>query len=699
MIDGSEHPAVAPWSVPEAADMVRAVLNGIPALIGYWDAGLRNRLANDAYLEFFGRTPDQMRGMHIRDVLGPDLFEQNRGHIERALAGERQSFDREIPKPNGEVAYTQASYIPDIAGGVVRGFFVLVTDITERHRIEAALHESEARYRTLVEQLPGGAITVVGPDLRLQWFGGRAADRGAVDATSMLGKLIRDAAGGGEHGLQVEDLYRRALGGEHVETEIYSRLMGRHFSFEVAPLLDPAGTVVAALGVAQDITERKRAEAVLELRSLIIDSMAEGAMLIREDDLTIVHANRTIEQMFGYDPGELAGSHVSVLNAGPDADPERTAEEVSNAVAGAVGPWTGYIHSVRRDGSRFWRRSRISTYDDEHGRLLVSVVSDVTDQRQREAEEQALSVIATLAAESVEAGAVLDEVARQVVSAFECARARVVRYDAETRRGHAVAVMPPPVAAGTHPIELDHSPDAAAAVWSTGGPVRSSVPHTGGEVAAPIVVAGRLWGCVTALYDGDPIPPDAEDRFERFTRLIAIAIANAEAWEALRRQAGTDALTGLANYRAFHDRLADEFGRASRYGRELSLVLIDLDHFKSINDTHGHQCGDGVLTTIAGHLADSAREGDFVARVGGEEFAWLMPETTGQGAHVAAERLRVLVSSSAIEPVGAVTLSAGIATMEHTHDAQGLIGSADAALYAAKDAGRNRVVIREAASR
>lgn len=124
-------------------DAIRAILNGLPALIGYWDAGLRNQLANQAYVDYFGLTPERIRGMHIRDVLGEELYEKNRPFLERALAGEKQMFDREIPTPSGEKRYTQASYIPDIVDGQVRGIFVLVTDISQRRIAE--LEAQEAR--------------------------------------------------------------------------------------------------------------------------------------------------------------------------------------------------------------------------------------------------------------------------------------------------------------------------------------------------------------------------------------------------------------------------------------------------------------------------------------------------------------------------------------------------------------------------
>ena len=124
---------------------IRAVLNALPAMVGYWDKDLRNRMANDAYVEFFGLTPQELRGMHMREVLGSDLYEQTRPYTEGALAGERQLFDREIVTPSGEVRFTQASYIPDLVEGEVQGFFALVTDISERRLIEEEVEHSRTR--------------------------------------------------------------------------------------------------------------------------------------------------------------------------------------------------------------------------------------------------------------------------------------------------------------------------------------------------------------------------------------------------------------------------------------------------------------------------------------------------------------------------------------------------------------------------
>jgi PAS domain S-box-containing protein len=129
----------------DSRPLISAILNALPAMVGYWDRDLHNQMANDAYIDFFGKTPEEMRGIHISELLGPDLYQKNLQYILGALSGEPQLFDREIPTPSGEVRYTQASYVPDVENGHVRGFFALVTDITERRRIEEEIEQSRTR--------------------------------------------------------------------------------------------------------------------------------------------------------------------------------------------------------------------------------------------------------------------------------------------------------------------------------------------------------------------------------------------------------------------------------------------------------------------------------------------------------------------------------------------------------------------------
>jgi two-component system, cell cycle response regulator len=164
----------------------------------------------------------------------------------------------------------------------------------------------------------------------------------------------------------------------------------------------------------------------------------------------------------------------------------------------------------------------------------------------------------------------------------------------------------------------------------------------------------------------------------------------------------TDALTGLYNRRYFEERLAEEFMRSHRYRNPLTCVMVDVDHFKRLNDTYGHPFGDQVLVRVAKVVRGALREVDFLARYGGEELVALLPETDAREAQVAAERVRKAIEDivmSQLDPSVQVaaglkcTASLGTATfpVDSITAADGLIRSADEALYAAKQGGRNRV--------
>jgi diguanylate cyclase (GGDEF)-like protein len=226
-----------------------------------------------------------------------------------------------------------------------------------------------------------------------------------------------------------------------------------------------------------------------------------------------------------------------------------------------------------------------------------------------------------------------------------------------------------------------------------GGGVRRRHLGASAGIAAPITVAGNLWGALGASYGPGPIPAGAEARLERFASLVGLAISNADARDRLERQASTDPLTGIADRRAFDERLSAEVARAQRYKRDLSLAIIDVDNFKAVNDLHGHPAGDRVLVGFAQRLNAQSRAGELVARIGGEEFAWLMPETDHNAAHAAASRVREAVESTPFGDVGKVTISAGIRSNTQARTVEELLRFADQALYSAKEGGRNTSVI------
>jgi diguanylate cyclase (GGDEF)-like protein len=169
------------------------------------------------------------------------------------------------------------------------------------------------------------------------------------------------------------------------------------------------------------------------------------------------------------------------------------------------------------------------------------------------------------------------------------------------------------------------------------------------------------------------------------------AIENARRFREARHQADLDALTGLHNRRYFHETLARETARAQRYNRRLALIVFDLDDFKAINDRIGHLAGDTVLAEVAERMRDVVRHADIACRVGGDEFAVILPESTLADAEQLHRRIQAAVSSRPITHAGQLLLSAGIAELRPQDDPVVFFQRADDALYRAKEGGKGRV--------
>ena len=204
-------------------------------------------------------------------------------------------------------------------------------------------------------------------------------------------------------------------------------------------------------------------------------------------------------------------------------------------------------------------------------------------------------------------------------------------------------------------------------------------------------------GAISIARHGSAFTSEEEDLLEYLAGQAVVSIENASLHETVERQAVTDELTGLANVRAFTSILDREIERRRRFEHPVGLVMIDLDDFKRVNDTYGHQQGDEVLAHVAWVLRDASRDLDTVARYGGEELAVVLPQTDASGAAQLAERMRQAIEGLHIPRLGAtgtieVTASFGVASMpENALDRNELIAAADGALYAAKAAGRNRI--------
>ncbi len=227
--------------------------------------------------------------------------------------------------------------------------------------------------------------------------------------------------------------------------------------------------------------------------------------------------------------------------------------------------------------------------------------------------------------------------------------------------------------------------------------VTDTQPDPESLIVVPLVARSKLKGTLNIYRSG--FQEFTEDEFRlvvRFGDAAALALDNAHIRASLERQAQTDPLTGLWNHRAFHERLRLELVEASAGQAPVSLVMLDLDDFKRVNDVYSHATGDEVLAEVAEILLRSIRSGDSVCRIGGEEFAIIAPSSGLAEAHRLAVRVQEQVARVAFGPVGSVSLSIGIAAgPEHAANPRGLVACAEVAMMTAKTRGRGQVVVFE----
>lgn len=233
------------------------ILNAVPALIGYWDKNLINIQANNAYSEYFGKSPTEIKGKHIRDLLGPELFEKNRPFIEAVLKGETQTFEREIPLPTGGSKHTVAQYLPEISNGEVTGFFVIVHDVTE-------LKLSEEKFKGFMES-SYDAIVLVDSKSNIIFLNQQVLNWFGYTTNELIGQPIE---------ILIPERYRETHVKHRNDYMIHpeSRGMGRNldlwarrkdgseFPVDIAISPLPTGNEPIVSAVIRDITEMKRVE-------------------------------------------------------------------------------------------------------------------------------------------------------------------------------------------------------------------------------------------------------------------------------------------------------------------------------------------------------------------------------------------------------------------------------------------------------
>lgn len=441
-------------------------------------------------------------------------------------------------------------------------------------------------------------------------------------------------------------------------------------------------------------------------------------------DGRIEYTNHQFSRLFGYSREELPDLNAWYRLAYPNA----------NYRASVIEPWILKVREAQQLGTTPPElESSVTCKDGTTRRIVVRVswvgdrrlvnFTDITDRWLSEQRKQAHDTMLAMVARGVMLNNILTAIVEQVEREDKLARCSVLLLDAEDRHllVGAAQSLPDFYNQAVHGIEIGMGVGSCGTAAYLGQRVIAEdiqtheywQPYKGlAEQAGlrscwsePILSSqGKVLGTF-AIYHGEPSTPQPEDieRISFAANLAAIAIENRHAHDELERRAYSDYLTGLANRRRFFELAETELTRAKRYGSKVSMLMLDVDHFKKINDNYGHKAGDLVLQKLSSVCRNVLRNVDVIGRIGGEEFAVLLPETGDASAMEAAERLRTALAAAQVplEDGRAVqfTASFGVtAPSAADSDVESLLNQADQALYFAKNNGRNQVSLYQAAA-
>jgi len=669
--------------------------------------------ANETMARWLACGKDSLLGQEARNRLDPDYTKLSGRYLQRALEGEPATFETLYSYPDGVTRNIHIEYTPkkDAKGDQV-GVIVYVTDISDLKTAQAQTEKAHQDLSDLADNLSCAiaeidlnGICVFSNETNNRWLG---SDE--LVGSSMV-KVLNP-----EFLEEALPYYRQALAGENAAFEtVYSfpDRGNRDIHVEYTPKQDGTGELIGVILNVTDVTDLKTAQAQTEKAHRDLTEMTDNlSCAIIEMDLEgrCLFINKVFSHWFGKTREELLGTMVR--DRLPRESRNKSEPYYQRALKGEhiyFEDRIRYPTGIEREVSIEYT-PKLDTSGEQIGIIIYS--TDITERKQTErtlaklyaitstrelTTDEKISQILKLGCEHY--GLPFGIISRIIEGHYsvmhaECPNGEIpvgASFDlGETYCAHTLKADAPVAIAHTKHSDIAGHPCYEKFQLET-------------YIGAPLLVDGKRYGTIN-FTAGEPrerpFSQTERELIRQFADWIGHEIAREqdhmalmEAQIRLERIASIDDLTGVLNRRAFMERAATEIARFRRTGRKFTAVMIDIDHFKAINDTYGHSAGDDVLRTFARVVSDALRAVDVFGRVGGEEFCIILDSTEKDDALMVCERIRQQVAEQCrVDPITwDITCSMGLATVAGEDvEFSTLMQHADHALYRAKKAGRNR---------
>jgi diguanylate cyclase (GGDEF)-like protein/PAS domain S-box-containing protein len=668
----------------------------------------------------------EVTGYSLEEVIGKNPRILKSGEME---TGEYQNLWKTITtggkwrgrfhnrKKNGELYWEQA-VITGIStpGQGITHYLAVKEFITDVKEAELELKLNKARLTAIFNNTEVG-IGLFNRDSLYTLVNQRWADMLGMTTDDLLKLSVSDVSYPLDMALTIDHV-TRLFNGEINRFKYEKRYVksdGSVFWGEVlaTPIVESDGNIHEAIAFINDITERKDMEEKLFESELLYRSIITASpdnITITDLDGNMRYASPISLKMFGYEDQEGYWEGRNIIDFILPEDRLR-AREANGRILNDENFGIAEYRGIYRDGTAFPIEVNGEVLRNANGvpEGFVFVVRDITerrrledDQRLRLRELEALQATMKDISSELELPKLLDAIARRLIDLLHDGGCDVALYDEQKSSLEVVASYNHNPELVGREIILGQGLLGQAAQSQNTLHVKDDPDwdpsHASGVIAVPLMNGLDLLGVVAVGVDRTVRRFNHSDvhMIEMFAQQASIAIQNAKLFAEVHRLAITDALTGVYNRGYFFEQAHQEFVRCTRYPHALSLIMLDVDHFKEINDRFGHRAGDRALRDVAALCLANTRDADLVGRYGGEEFVILLPETPLGGAAITAERLREQIRLNKVTTdLGEfhITVSIGAAELKaETRDLDELIEQVDQAMYQAKRSGRNRVV-------